>query len=368
MKVVNTEQITLTMTATTSQTATLATTVGDLSRSVVVVAGVEFSNLTGEIAAAKFEVDAWLSNASTANVQRNDGTGTCTVTLHVIEFDSSVTVQKGTFSMASATATDNQTISAVTLANAFAYFTCRMDETTPTAGDDSDPDTALISLGISTTTNLLFTRTAGQGAVNGHWWVAEDTGATVTQETTAHNNNSPTQLFNLGASRSVVLADTFIVSSQHSVETRYNDEARNDIRLSSTTQLEMRDGYNTAEADTAKTFVIEDSALSVQHFQIANSNAVSGTQAITSVDRTRAIIMPCTHLGMAPSSDYTDGNIDGRFFRFKFDSDTQISWSRGQGLAASYISYQIVEFEAGTSPAPPTLPVHSKRMNTLLRM
>ncbi len=352
MKVVNTEQITLTMTATTSQNATLVTTLGNLSRSVVVIVGVEFTNLTGEIAAAKIDVDAWLSNASTVNVQRNDGTGTCTVTLHVIEFDSTVTVQKGTFSMASATATDNQTIAAVTLANAFAYFSCRMDETTPTAGDDSDPDTALISLGINTTTNLLFTRTSGQGAVNGHWWVAEDAGATVTEESTAHNNNAATQAFSLGASRSVVLADTFLISSQHSVEARYNDEARNDIRLSSTTQLEMRDGYSTSEADTAKTFVIEDTALAVQHFQIANSSAASGTQAITAVDRSRAIIMPCAHIGMAPSSDYTDGNVDGRFFRFKFDSDTQVSWTRGQGIAASYISFQVVEFEAGGGPPP----------------
>ncbi len=352
MKVVNTEQITLTMTATTSQNATLATTVGNLSRSVVVIAGVEFSDLTGETAADKFEVDAWLSNASTVNVQRNAGTGTCTVTLHVIEFASSVAVQKGTFSMASATATDNQTITAVNQANAFAYFSCRMDETTPTANDDSDPDTALISLGISTTTNLLFTRAAGQGAVNGHWWVAEDAGATVTEESTEHNNNAATQVFSLGASRSVVLADTFLVSSQHSVETRYNDEARNDIRLSSATQLEMRDGYSTLEADTAKTFVIEDTALAVQHFQLSNVSAVSGTQAITSVDRTRSIILPCAHSGMATSSDFTDGNIDGRFIRFKFDSDTQVSWTRGQGLAATYMSFQVVEFEAGGGPPP----------------
>ena len=55
---------------------------------------------------------------------------------------------------------------------------------------------------------------------------------------------------------------------------------------------------------------------------------------------------------MAPTSDYTDGNIDGRFIRFKFDSDTQVSWTRGQGLTATYMSFQVVEFEAGGGPPP----------------
>lgn len=343
MLVVNVEQIDISLsTIQTSNTATLTDTIGTLANAVV-FASWEMSNVTGEISSSECECDFWLSDTSTLNIQRNDTKGSITATCFVVEFDSSVTVQKGTFSISSSGETDDITLTAVVLADSFAWGYARMDESSISA-DDSDPNHRLLTFDLTTTTNLQVERVQGSGAVNGHYYVVEDAGNTVNNFESIHDNGVFTETATF--SPAVTLAETFLVTSQRSTESRYNDEAVNTIKLSSTTQVEMRDLFGSTEDDTFVNFIVSNSALDVQHFNAENTGSLSATQTITSVDRTYSIVKPTIKSGHLANNTYTDGNLDSRYVRYKFNSDTQVEWSRGQGALLSYHHYDVIEFPA----------------------
>lgn len=345
MKIVSVQEVDITMTGT-SQTASI-TTVGDLSRSVVVGTW-EVSPLTGNILADSLEVDMWLSDASTITIQRNGSDGTITATVFVIEFHSSVNVQKGTFTMADDVNSTNVTLSALTIANSFAMVFKRETETSSFTRDSS-PAARHQGFRITTTTNLLIERVGNASAtstVNGHWWVVEDTDLDVTTEILSHSGASP-NAHTLGASRSVVMADTFIVASMKTPEEQWNDEGNANIELVSTTAIETTDAYNTAEVETINAQVIEDSDLIVQHKKITTGTPITGTQSITSVDLTRAVIFPTFKSGNASNAASSQTTIHLRYMRLSFNSATEVAWSRNTGGgtgSGNDMSYQVVEF------------------------
>jgi hypothetical protein len=347
MKVVSVEEIDITMTGS-SNTATLSTTVGDLSQSVVVGTW-EMASIASHIGAESIMCDLYLSNTSTLTIERGEASGaTITATCFVIEFDSSVVVQKGTFSMGAAVTTDNVTVTAVDLGKAFsaAYYKHAFEAV---GSSDSDPDTRMVSNALTTTTNLAFVRDAGTGAVDGHWWIAEDSNSTITRETLVKDvNNEMAQ--HLAASRSVVLADSFLIGSQSSVNVEYNDEATCDVRFSGTTGLRFSDGFNSSDADTLEVYVVEDTALTVQEFTLTGSDtATSFTKTITSTDLTLSIILPTMINQGTVDTGFNPGNLDERFVRASFNSATEVQLNRGAVAQTQGGTFQIIEFEQGAA-------------------
>jgi hypothetical protein len=343
MKVVSVQEVTLTMTGTSSANSSI-TTVGNLAQSVVFGTW-KMSSVTSVVPAQSITCDVWLSDASTVNIQRDGTQGTITATLYVVEFHSSVNVQKGTMSMTSSGTSDNVTITSVDLTKAFSNLYYRHGVESGSPSNDSDPETRLVANTLSSTTNLNFSRDIGRGTINGHWFVVEDLGNTISQEVFV-KNTSGTMNQSLGASRSVVLADTFIVGSLKSVEAVYNDEAICNVELTNTTNLQAQDGYNTSEADTMEIYIVENSNINVQTFTMSGTgfNGTSGTQAITSVDLSRSIIIPTIQTVGTVDTGYTNGNLDERFVEVHFNSSTQVGWSRGATAQHRVWTYQVIEF------------------------
>jgi len=317
MKVISIQEVVVTIADTaTTGTATI-TTVGNLAQSVV-WGSYQISVFSAQTSSDNWQVDMWLSDASTVTIQRNGTVGTITANVFVIQFHSSVIIQKGTFSMATSGLVSNQTITAVNLAKSFSMHYWRITETGQTY--DSGPAARQVSGVLTSTTNLQLERdntATSSGPIDGHWWIAEDPGLTVTQQQFLKTTANPVTS-TLASSRSVVLADTFLVASGRTQEPVWNDEGNCDLKLSSSTQVQVRDGFNNSETDIVEAYIVEDSALNVQQFQLANTSAASGTQAITSVDLSLSIVVPVMPPATLACTAWNNGQFDKRIIKFKF--------------------------------------------------
>jgi len=92
--------------------------------------------------------------------------------IYCVEFDPSINVYSGTFSIASGSATGTANIgAAISLTKGFLVFYYQASGT-----GDNHPDNAVRGY-FSSTTQITFSRATTTGSISGHWWVVEDTGS-----------------------------------------------------------------------------------------------------------------------------------------------------------------------------------------------
>ena len=95
-----------------------------------------------------------------------------TTSIYCVEFDSSINVYSGTFSIASGSATGTANIgSTISLSKGFLVFYYQASGTA-----DDHPSNAVRGY-FSSTTQITFSRATTTGSISGHWWVVEDTGS-----------------------------------------------------------------------------------------------------------------------------------------------------------------------------------------------
>ncbi|MCP4967385.1 MAG: hypothetical protein GY926_19405 [bacterium] len=294
--------------------------------------------------ASNTDVDVYVSSTSQITAERW-GTPSYEITIraYVIEFSSDTTVQKGTWAMTDSETSDTASISSSTLANSFAWH-YRKSEGEATPSNDSDPDGRLTRFLFNSTTELGVGRTIAKGACEGHWFVVSSSTLSVQHiqnSVTAQTGTSITD-----AITSVTTANTFLVGSMDTDEAVYNDEGVWVTDLQNATTLRWRRSYSSAVDSIFDVMVVEDSALTVQRGEWSVSGTSTNT-AITIVDTDLAVAKHADGTsGRASTSDYNNGNMDGRYWELWFGTSSQINGQTGDGLADLIATWEVVEFES----------------------
>jgi len=288
-------------------------------------------------------------------VTRGTTSSTITFEIDVIEFDpTEVSVQSATFSMASSTATDDVTISAVTIAD-----TCLV-ASGQTATTETDMSSCLSEYYLSSTTNVKFTRAFTthdydgtvfvMEAIAGVWSVEHDvismTGTSVNVTTPVLTIAKTWHIMSWQAAQSVDDVDDNLITGNQTFTTafqvrRYSSGGTITGRLQS---VEM------ADATT-----VQQATISIA------SGSETDTDTITAVDTAVTSLSPLGYptigggIGRADTSSF--GNGDESWAQLTFNSSTEIEGDRGSAAAVDSVSdVEAVEWEmpAGPVSAPGT--------------
>lgn len=264
-----------------------------------------------------------------------------TGTVFVVEFASDTTVQKVTWSMDSSTTIDNQTITAVTLANTFAvHYRKSEGEVTPSA--DSDPDGRLTACFFSSTTQLRIQRDTAKGACSGHAYVISSSTLSVIHGSKIIFSSATTITDTIS---SVTTTDTFIISSYYTDAPNYNDEGVFATDLQNSTTIRWRRSISIPNNIVFKYMIVTDSAFTVQRGEF-NTSGTTDSDTITAVDLTKAVAKTGDgKAGCSASSDYTDGFLDGRYWRIYLSGTTTVNGQSGSGLLALVTTWEVVELD-----------------------
>lgn len=301
------------------------------------------------VLASMTEVDVWPNSTSQITAERwSNPSYAVNVRAYVIEFGSDTTVYKGTWAMtSSATAHTGISIGGtVTLADTFGWH-YRKSEGEAAPANDSDPDGRYTAFHFSSTTQLAVNRNVAKGACQGHWFVVES--STLTVQHGDHTITGSSVTSTTDTITSVTTGETFIVSSYLTNETEYNDEGCWTTDLQNATTVRFRRSYAASVTNTWRYMVVSDSNMTVQRGEWTGTGTAENT-TITSTDLTLSIAKSGSgRSGDDVSSDYANGNFDGRFNELWLNSATRIDRQTGDGLTGLIATWEVVEMDAAPS-------------------
>jgi len=295
------------------------------------------------VLASTTELDVYVSSNTQLTVERwSSPAYAMRITVYVVEFGSDTTVQSGTWSMDSSTTTTTAAISAVTLSNTFGFHYRKNEgEAAPTY--DSDPDGRITSFKFNSTTQLGFQRHVAKGACQGHWYTVSSNTLTVEHGSHSISGGTATSVTDALVA-TVTTGNTFILVSYRTDEAVYNDEGCWVSDLQDSNTIRFRRSYSAANTNTWEYMIVSDSRLSVQRGEFTTTGTTDN-DTITEVDINRAASKTgCGKSGFASSSDYVNGNLDGRYWEMYFGPATQINGQAGQGMAGLIVTWEVVQF------------------------
>jgi uncharacterized protein (UPF0179 family) len=325
--------------STISQTVTLPTALNATNRSLLF-----FSERANANASDQYLVRGNITNTTTLTFAKNNSGTSVTVRWYVAEFDSGVTVQRGTATQ-SATTT-NQTITAVNLAESFVLVSRERSGTT-FSNDD------WLRSRLTSTTNLEMALNSGTGNTN-DWQVVSFTGASVQRGllTLASASTSTTQ-----AITAIDTTRSFVLFSYSSPNGTNNNIGQKMVRgwLSHGNQITF-DRNNTGVALSIAWEVVQlPAGNSVQEGLRNIASAVSsGDVTISSIDTTRSVTFSGSQsLGgqsWGKSAYSADDNPGVASFTHRFFNSTTLRLERAFTSAATDAAYFVVQFARANRP------------------
>jgi|CXWL01.1.fsa_nt_gi hypothetical protein len=236
-------------------------------------------------------------------------------------------VQSGTASFT--TTTTDVTITSVDLTKAVLFFSYRVNNNTIAQ--------IMVKGQISSATNVHFERITGGATVDIAWYVAEfHSGVTV--QRAANTHASATTNVTITA---VTLAQAFPVFSYMNDGSTWGNDDQVTAQLTSTTNLQLVAAAALNTVNALEWQVADYRGATVETGTTTlNAGSASTTQAITSVDLTRSIVM----------AEYTSpGNLltDSAGVVTKFNSATQLNFQRTGTVNALTIRWKVVQFPLG---------------------
>lgn len=297
--------------------------------------------------ASNTEIDIVIDSTTQLSALRAQATAYAVdVTAFVVQFGSDTTVQTGSFSILGLAATGTAAISEVTLANSFCLHHRMCDEGgSPTY--DSRPSVRMTSVKFSSSTSLEFRRgsAAYDYPVSGHWWVVSSETLTVQHRSFSTSSSNTVLTDTITA---VDLAHTFLISTQSNNNGTFNGEACTMTRLENATTVRWQRNYSSTTAFVFEYQVITDTSITVQR-GTATTGQLSNTQAITAVDLNAAAVKSGDgSSGYSTNSNFQIGTLPSRYYELKFNSNTEIGLQTRRTSAASYTSWEVVEFSVAT--------------------
>ena len=266
--------------------------------------------------------------------------------IYCVEFDPSINVYSGTFSIASGSATGTANIGAtISQTKSFLVFYYQASGT-----GDNHPDNAVRGY-FSSTTQITFSRAGTTGSISGHWWVVEDTGSNFDVDAV---DVTVTGTSNTGTFSAVDMSRTMVVGSYSGGSTDDIIYGAVSMYLSSTTEVTVLRGGTTGTIEST-VYVIEIyDGTSVQRGDISYTGAqTSLTDPLTpvAVGDSMAWIPSgwintghCT-AGGTGSSDNLDVMI-----RVRLTSDIEITGERNNnGFNDAVLHWEVVEWAVGVN-------------------
>jgi len=283
-----------------------------------------------------------IDSTSQITAERNAASGNAiTARVYVLEFGADTTVQKGTWSMADGVATDDVSISALTLAESYCFYYQK--------GTDADvtyhPDDVCVSLKFNSTTELGFERTGTTGSNSGNWYVVSSN--TLTVEHGSHSEVGGTGTTMTDTITSVTMAETFIISSYRTSEVDFVDEAMCTVDLQNATTIRWRRGFDDAEDFDFEYQIISDSNINVQRGEFT-ANATTDNDTISPVVVAQTIVKTgCGRSGFDSNADFAQADKVNRFWEIFLNSATQINGEVGLASSTMIQTWEVIDFEFG---------------------
>lgn len=294
-----------------------------------------FSVTTDDADPGDVAVGGELVDETTITFHRNNGAGaTGLISWQVIEFESGVSVQRGSVSGFNAAGT-NVTISAVTLANSFVLVSA-IREGTSWSSDDG------ITANLSASTNIFIDVNAGT-AGTAYWQVVEYNDATVQRVTTTLSSGSASTTSAISA---VDPAKTFVVgSSYHDATVNADDLPRTEL-TNSTTLTFTRVG--TTGTHTFVSYVVElNDASTVSRGNATFGSGVTNQSVAITGDIDASIVNgPGSQGRQGSSSHSSDDNLGHVWFRYQITSATNLEVDRAIGTSSTANApWEVITFE-----------------------
>ncbi len=337
----------------TAATQNVTITSVDLTKSILIFS--ERNNLPSPQEAS---VRGQLTTATNLRLAKNTATGSVTVRWYVAEFDSGITVQRGTTALGATTV--NQAITAVNLAESFVIVS---KDKSGTGFSNDDFGRARLS----STTNLEFATNGGSGG-NADWQVVSFPGASVQRNITSMASGTGTStatITSVDLTRSILL---FSYNASNGTAANIGQKMLRG-RFSSATQLEF------SRDNTGATVSIAWEAIQLPIGNTVQSaiSSFSGTAtqndvAISAVNLARAIAFSANQSMYGNSWGRTtysaDDNPGLSSFTHQLLNTTTLRLQRATGIAGttSSVSYFVVDF-ARASSAPILASIGPRNVN-----
>ena len=289
-------------------------------------------------------VDITISG-TTVKADRLGTDGIMIVEVFVVEFQSDMSIQQGTFTLSGSSTTE--AISALTLAKSFLIFHYQSTVATPnTLGDNA------VRGRYTSTTQLTFSRGASGGTLSGHWYSVEDTAGNFDVDAASITIGVGSEI----GSAIVPTVDenkTFVVASYQADSGVDDDVAHGAVRarLISSTTVEVLRGGALFTID-AEVYVVEllSADESVQRALLTFSTTSSQeTKSITAIDQAKAVVhspmrQPVTASAHTVGTDSSD-NPDVQVAAI-FQSNTVVQADRNNnGAEEVRFDCEVIEFE-----------------------
>lgn len=277
--------------------------------------------------------------------------GDITVIIFVKEYGSNVTIQQGSTSLTGGSAT--ATITAVTQGNAYVVF--NQDATAADTGDDWDDH--CVRAAFSLDTEITFDRRAAGGPDwDIEWYVIESDGTDFTTEYISDEAVTGEKGPKDYTVTALTLAKAYIIVNYKNTET--GDDLKDghcNFALTSTTALTFYRDHGATPGATVDfgVWIVKTSGteFSVERFATDCDAATTTTQAITSIDQARAILVSSSHnaFGTWPIDSSVDGaDNEKHMSSLDITGDTEVSIIRRAdtaiGGSENKVRYEVVEF------------------------
>jgi hypothetical protein len=286
-------------------------------------------------------------SSGNVTVTRTDTTGTLLAEVYVVEFDSAVTVQQGTYTIADTSTSTTASLSAVTLADSWVL-------SYGVIGSDTRTSANTIRTHFNSTTQLGFNRSGTTGAHTGQWYVAEHSNFD-TQEfeavsmTGASTTSSPS---------SYTVANSFLVADTTYSGTNKgpDDCAVNATMTNGTTITYTRVATpNTHTIDCHLVECNDGDFVSQSGLHDMNNQGTSDTDTLSpgsNLNRSAAFAALRTPYG-SNAADSTNGTQSAGVCRMELTDTTELTIYKAKATTAgtANVSWQVVEWAIANSHA-----------------
>lgn len=285
-----------------------------------------------------------ITNSTTLTFTRaNNPAQAVTIRWWVVEFSasSSASVQHGSRTLAGAT--DNVTVTAVTLANAFPLVTWSSARASNPLSDD------VLTAELTTTTNLQFRCAANSTTTVIEWQVIENASWTVTKYTDVMDKADVTEDTPLAPS--VTLADVWLVGYAEADDLSRNMNGNDHVRWQFTSTSNIQASKNSAATgfgyDLLYHIIDGGGKFATQHFQgeaIAAGNSTGTTALSPNIDTAKTIIK--NNAGIPSYSDKNDNDDTGDDIcvKHQINSVNQVQQERVSTSFESEVDFDVVDF------------------------
>jgi len=282
-------------------------------------------------------------SGTTVTATRLDTDGDMIVECFIVEYNSSITVQQGTFTLSGASTTS--AVTTVDQTKTFMIFTYQSSVATADEHDDN-----AIRGRFTTDSELTFSRVGTGGTITGNWYVVEDTGSNWTVQNIQPNitGGSATGTDTFTA---VDMAKTFTISSYETLgDTDDVIDGAVTTELTNTTTVTSRRG-GTTSAVTVETYVVEFlGSDSVQRgLHIYATTSTQETSTITTIDQTRSTVhSPVRQFASAHANSSGTGSSDNPDMQIsvEFQDDTTVQSDRNNnGENDADFFWEVIEWD-----------------------